>query len=166
MSKSEENRGPLLLSLALGVLALAVVAALLAAPVSHLLSLKTAPAGYDPIRMVLVYSTLPRLVMALLCGAGLAASGAILQQVLRNPLASPTTLGVDAGARLALALVTLLTPALFGFGRDAVALVGSAASTLLVFGLVRRVASPPSPSFLPAWWWACIAALFPPFSSW
>ena len=32
----------------------------------------------------------------------------------------------------------LLTPSLFGFGRDAVALLGSAASTLLVFGLVRR----------------------------
>jgi iron complex transport system permease protein len=88
--------------------------------------------------MVFLYSTLPRLVMALLCGAGLAASGAILQQVLRNPLASPTTVGVDAGARLALGIVTVFAPTLFAIGRDAVALVGSAISTLLVFALVRR----------------------------
>jgi iron complex transport system permease protein len=76
--------------------------------------------------------------MALLCGAGLGASGAILQQVLRNPLASPTTLGIDAGARLALALATLFTPHLFGIGRDAVALLGSAVSTCVVFAIVRR----------------------------
>ena len=76
--------------------------------------------------------------MAVLCGAALSASGAILQQVLRNPLAAPTTLGIDAGARLALALATLFAPALFGFGRDLVAIAGSAASTLIVFLLVRR----------------------------
>lgn len=138
MSSDERHHGPVLLSLGLAVLALGAVAILLAGPVSHVLSQQRTAMGYDVERMVLFYSTLPRLVMALLCGAGLAASGAILQQVLRNPLASPTTLGIDAGARLALALTTLLTPSLFGIGRDAVALLGSAASTLLVFALVRR----------------------------
>jgi ferric hydroxamate transport system permease protein len=138
MSVVERHHGPLLLSLGLGALALAMVTVLLAGPVSHALSRQAAPTGYDVERMVLFYSTLPRLVMALLCGAGLAASGAILQQVLRNPLASPTTLGVDAGARLALALVTLVTPSLFGIGRDAVALLGSGLSILLVFALVSR----------------------------
>ncbi len=138
MSVGEKLQGPLLLSLGLGVLALAAVVILVAGPVSDVLSQSVAPSGYDVERMVLFYSTLPRLVMALLCGAGLAASGAILQQVLRNPLASPTTLGIDAGARLALALATLLTPSLFGIGRDAVALLGSATTTLLVFALVRR----------------------------
>jgi ABC-type Fe3+-siderophore transport system permease subunit len=138
VSVGERLQGPLLLSLGLGVLALAAVVILIAGPVSAVLSRPAAPSGYDIERMVLCYSTLPRLVMALLCGAGLAASGAILQQVLRNPLASPTTLGIDAGARLALALATLLTPSLFGIGRDAVALLGSATTTLLVFALVRR----------------------------
>ena len=138
MSTGERHRGPLLLSLGLGAAALASVAVLLDGPVAAVLSRAAAPAGYDVERMVLCYATLPRLVMALLCGAGLAASGAILQQVLRNPLASPTTLGIDAGARLALALATLLAPALFGIGRDTVALLGSAVSTLLVFALVRR----------------------------
>ena len=138
MSVGDRLQGPLLLSLGLGVLALTAVAILVAGPVSDVLSKPAVSSGYDIERMVLFYSTLPRLVMALLCGAGLAASGAILQQVLRNPLASPTTLGIDAGARLALALAMLLTPSLVGIGRDAVALLGSTATTLLIFALVRR----------------------------
>jgi iron complex transport system permease protein len=124
------------LALGLGTLAVIVTAALVAGPLRHLLASSTS--GYDVDRMVLLYATLPRLTMAVLCGAGLAASGAVLQQVLRNPLASPTTLGVDAGARLALTLATLLMPSLLGYGRDLVALAGSAVSTLLVFALVRR----------------------------
>jgi iron complex transport system permease protein len=128
----------LLLSLGLGVLTLVSVAALISSPLSHVLAQRVPPAGYDVVRMVFLYSTLPRLVIALLCGAGLATSGAILQQVLRNPLASPTTVGVDAGARLALGVATIYAPSLFAVGRDAVALFGSAISTLLVFALVRR----------------------------
>ncbi|MBB4003580.1 Fe(3+)-hydroxamate ABC transporter permease FhuB [Aurantimonas endophytica] len=95
-------------------------------------------AGYDAEWMVLVYATLPRLAMALLCGAALGASGALLQQALRNPLASPTTLGIDAGARLALVIVTLFFPAMFGWGRDVVALAGSGLAAALVFALSRR----------------------------
>lgn len=138
------RHGPLLLSLALAALAAISVSILLATPVSLALAHRDAGGGYDVGRIVLLYATLPRLAMALLCGAGLAAAGAILQQVLLNPLASPTTLGVDAGARLALALATIFTPSLLGFGRDAVALLGSAVSTLLVFALVRRAFSPVS----------------------
>jgi iron complex transport system permease protein len=94
--------------------------------------------GYNIEQMVFLYATLPRLAMAVLCGAALAAAGAIMQQVLRNQLASPTTLGVEAGARLALAIATVAAPDLLGVGRDLVALAGSAASTGLVFLLVRR----------------------------
>ncbi len=133
--------GPLLVSLGLAAFTGLSVTILLAKPVSHVLGTGGAASGYDVERMVLIYATLPRLVMAVLCGAGLAVAGAILQQVLLNPLASPTTLGVDAGARLALALATIFTPSLLGVGRDVVALIGSAASTLLVFALVRRAFS-------------------------
>jgi iron complex transport system permease protein len=94
--------------------------------------------AYDADWMVLVYATLPRLVMALMCGMALGASGALLQQALRNPLASPSTLGIDAGARLALGATTLLLPALFGWGRDVVALAGAGVATMLVFALSRR----------------------------
>lgn len=99
--------------------------------------------GYDIQRMVLYYSTLPRLVTALLAGAALALSGALFQQVLRNPLADPTTLGVSAGANLALVVVSLFMPGLLGAGRDIVALVGSAAAAAIVVGLgARRGFSP------------------------
>lgn len=99
--------------------------------------------GYDPDYVVLYNATLPRLAMALICGGALALSGALFQQVLRNPLASPTTLGVSAGANLAIVLALLLSPGLIGWGRDLVALVGStlAACLVLLMGL-RRGFSP------------------------
>jgi len=97
-----------------------------------------ATAGYDAQHLLLLYSTLPRMATALIAGAALALSGTILQQVLRNPLASPTTLGVSAGANLALVSVMLAFPALTGWGRDAVALGGSAAAALAIFSISAR----------------------------
>ena len=138
MTIAARLRSPAGLSIALAALAIPLLVVLLAGPLRELWTGGPEPGSYDVSRMVLLYATLPRLTIALLCGAGLAASGAILQQVLRNPLASPTTLGIDAGARLALTLTTWLMPSLLAVGRDAVALCGSAASTLLVFALVRR----------------------------
>lgn len=99
--------------------------------------------GYDPRRMLLLYSTLPRIVTALISGAALALAGSLLQQVLRNPLASPTTLGISAGANLALVATMLAFPALEGLSRDAVALFGSAAAAAVVFLIgARRGFSP------------------------
>ncbi|OCJ06882.1 Fe3+-hydroxamate ABC transporter permease FhuB [Rhizobium sp. AC27/96] len=107
---------------------------------SRLLVQETA---YDPQRLLLLYSTLPRIVTALLAGAALALSGSLLQQVLRNPLASPETLGISAGANLALVAVILAFPALQGLGRDVVALFGSAAAAGVVFLIgARRGFSP------------------------
>lgn len=94
-------------------------------------------------RLVMLYSTLPRLATALLAGAALSLSGALFQQVLRNPLASPTTLGVSAGANLSLVVATLFFPALLGIGRDLVALIGSGVAAGIVLSLgARRGFSP------------------------
>ncbi|ACE94767.1 ferrichrome-iron ABC transporter, permease protein (plasmid) [Rhizobium etli CIAT 652] len=94
--------------------------------------------GYDAQHLLLLYSMLPRMATALITGAALALSGTILQQVLRNPLASPTTLGVSAGANLALVSVMLAFPSLTGWGRDAVALAGSAAAAFAIFSISAR----------------------------
>ncbi|EDL7070526.1 Fe(3+)-hydroxamate ABC transporter permease FhuB, partial [Salmonella enterica subsp. enterica serovar Enteritidis] len=51
-------------------------------------------------QMIFHYSLLPRLAISLLVGAGLGLVGVLFQQVLRNPLAEPTTLGVAWGKRL------------------------------------------------------------------
>jgi iron complex transport system permease protein len=50
---------------------------------------------------------LPRIAMGILSGIGLGVSGAAMQAILRNPLASPTTIGVSAAAGLGAALAIL-----------------------------------------------------------
>jgi len=93
--------------------------------------------------LVLHYSWWPRLCMALLAGGALGLAGVLMQQVLRNPLASPTTLGVASGANLALMTATLLAPGLLVAGREWVALGGGAIAMALVFSLGwRRGLSP------------------------
>lgn len=128
------NRAPVLSGLLFTLAAL--LCWLLLSP--HLAVLLEAPGGYDVERMIVLYATLPRMVSALLCGAALSLSGVLMQTVLRNPLASPTTLGVSAGAYLALVLASLFAPALIAFSRDAVAAAGSLAAAGLVFLLVSR----------------------------
>lgn len=49
-------------------------------------------------QMVIFNIRLPRIILALLCGFGLAITGMQMQIILRNPLASPFTLGVSSGA--------------------------------------------------------------------
>ena len=56
------------------------------------------------------YVRLPRLCACLLAGGALAASGAIIQGVLSNALAAPSTIGVNAGAGLAVALCCAVAP--------------------------------------------------------
>ncbi|MGC7499762.1 iron chelate uptake ABC transporter family permease subunit, partial [Pandoraea pneumonica] len=71
------------------------------------------------------YAWLPRLAMSVLAGAGLALAGVMFQQVLRNPLAEPLTLGVASGASLALSAATIWLPAAAFAWRSGVALFGS-----------------------------------------
>jgi iron complex transport system permease protein len=96
------------------------------------------PDAHD-IRQVIVHdSWLPRLVMSWLCGATLGLAGTIFQQVLRNPLAEPMTLGVSAGAQLALTAATLWAPSLLGQGDQWIALAGALAAAAIVFCLSWR----------------------------
>lgn len=53
------------------------------------------------------YVRLPRTVAALCCGAALSVSGAVIQTVLNNRLASPSIIGVNSGAGLAVTLCTV-----------------------------------------------------------
>lgn len=57
---------------------------------------------------ILFYVRIPRCVATLVCGAALATSGAVIQSVLANRLASPGIIGVNAGAYLAVTLCTAL----------------------------------------------------------
>lgn len=84
------------------------------------------------------YSLLPRFAVGLLAGAALGLAGVLFQQVLRNPLAEPGTLGVFAGAKLALAAAMLGGGGPAALGQGMIALVGGAASLLLVLALSWR----------------------------
>ena len=89
-------------------------------------------------RILLLDSVLPRAVVAILSGAALGLSGALLQQVLRNPIADPSTLGISAGAQLAMTTSTLYAPALMGFAREAVALSGGLAAVAILLLLAWK----------------------------
>lgn len=86
-------------------------------------------------QMLFHYSLLPRLAISLLVGAGLGLVGVLFQQVLRNQLAEPTTLGVASGAQLGITVATLWAlPGGFATQQFA-ALVGAGVVGLLVFGV-------------------------------
>lgn len=76
---------------------------------------------------------LPRTLMGLLGGAALGIAGTLLQTVARNPLASPATLGVNAGAYLAVVLAAIAAPGLFAQTPVWVAFAGGMGAALLVY---------------------------------
>lgn len=97
-----------------------------------------APNLNDVSQAVVHFSWLPRLAVTLLAGAALGLAGTLMQQVLRNPLASPTTLGVASGAQLALMMVTLFAPSWLLLGREWIAMAGGSLAMALVFALAWR----------------------------
>lgn len=88
-------------------------------------------ANYQHLITHLTY--LPRLAVAIICGFALAVAGCVMQFVLRNPIASPTTLGVSAGAELGMVLGILLIPANLVIPMFAPAFLGGCLATGLVF---------------------------------
>lgn len=68
------------------------------------------PGGDETAREILIYLRLPRVIIAIVVGACLATAGALLQAVMRNPLADPGIIGVSAGAGTAATTVMLIFP--------------------------------------------------------
>ncbi len=94
--------------------------------------------GEEETIMVVVLSLrLPRVILALFVGAALSTSGALLQAVMRNPLADPGSIGVSAGAGTAAITVLLVFPnltlslPLFAFG-------GAALACVLIYSLAWK----------------------------
>lgn len=83
---------------------------------------------------------LPRTVMALVAGAGLAVSGAQMQGITRNPLVSPFTVGISSAAAFGASVAIMFGVSFVGVGT--LAIVGNAflfamLCAVLVFGLAR-----------------------------
>ena len=94
---------------------------------------------------IILQLRLPRVLLALLAGGGLALAGATLQGLFRNPLADPALIGVSSGGAVGAGLVLLLgstlsfTPAIWSspYTLMLVAMLGSVASTQLVYSLSK-----------------------------
>jgi len=90
---------------------------------------------------IILESRLPQAVTALLAGAGLAASGLMLQTIFRNPLAGPSILGITSGASLGVALVLLFMGGMISvgansFGGSVAVMLGALAGSFAVMGLL------------------------------
>ncbi|MFD2237265.1 Fe(3+)-hydroxamate ABC transporter permease FhuB [Aureimonas populi] len=122
----------------LAALGWALMAGLAAALFARQVWLGWPAAGDELAGIVLAYSTLPRASIALLAGAALGLSGALLQRTLRNPIADPSTLGVAAGAQLAMTAATIYAPLLMETAREPIAFAGGMAALLIILSLSWR----------------------------
>ncbi len=86
---------------------------------------------------------LPRTVMGLLAGAALAVSGVLMQTVTRNPLASETTLGVNAGAYLAVVAGMIFWPGLLHQYALPLAVAGGTLAAVAVYALAGKTQGSP-----------------------
>ena len=84
----------------------------------------------------------PRAVCALMVGAALGLAGAVLQGLLRNPLADPGVLGVSATAALGAAGAIVLGAAAIPGLVEGAALIGAALAGLLLVAIAARVRAP------------------------
>ncbi|HVT60134.1 MAG TPA: iron ABC transporter permease [Thermoanaerobaculia bacterium] len=139
--------------LALGLLAAAWLAALLVAPLvgSHPVSLLAALRGEPTAATIFWQLRLPRVLLSLLAGAGLAVSGLGFQTLFRNPLAEPYTLGIASGAALGAVIAMRFESTAQPLGLPAVALAsfaGALCAMALVVGLALRRQGIATPTLL------------------
>lgn len=94
----------------------------------------------EPVRLIVFEIRLPRAVCAFLVGAALGASGALLQGLLRNPLADPGVLGVSAAAALGAVIAIYFNLAMisaFATPVAAIVFAGIATFALYILGAAR-----------------------------
>jgi len=138
----------LLLCGAAGVLFLAVLVGSSGVGPSDILSIvlhkalgASLPDAIPQTSVVIVWNLrLPRILVAFLAGSVLAVSGCVMQSVLKNPLATPYTLGVSSGASLGVGLMVVFEISLPFAGAFTLPVTGFV-SALIAVGLVLLFAS-------------------------
>ncbi|MBD5314137.1 MAG: iron ABC transporter permease [Duncaniella sp.] len=115
-------------------------------PASDVLAILTGNGGGGTAEFIVLGSRLPMAVTATLAGAGLAASGLMLQTAFRNPLAGPSILGISSGASLGVAVVMLLfggtvSAGVFTLGGYTAVVAGAFAGSLLIMGILLSLSS-------------------------
>ena len=137
------KRGKLFLVLLGAVLLLSALLSLCAGsyavPVGELIRGVFGCAQDNKVNIVVQNNRLPRILTAMVAGAGLGASGCVLQAILRNPLASASTLGVSQGASFgaAFAIIALNAGGASGVVVPGLAFAGSMLVAVLILALTR-----------------------------
>ena len=142
---------PLALSVLLALIAVcAISAGSVAVPPADTLAIITAKlAGHvpavDPAVTDIIWSLrVPRVLLAMTAGAGLALAGVVMQASVQNPLAEPFILGIASGASVGATLAILIGSAAIPFGVPGCAFVGAILATLAVLmlaGMHRRIST-------------------------
>ncbi len=138
------------------ILSIAPAAVLLMIVVSVLYGAKSISAGdawdaffrFDPGNVdhqIIRASRLPRVFGALLIGAFLAVSGALMQGMTRNYLASPSIMGVSDGSMFAVTAGMVLLPNTGSVSLIVLSMIGSAIGAGLVFGIAWMIPNGMSP---------------------
>ncbi len=113
-----------------------------AVPAGRVLAILTGGGGSAPEANIVLMQRLPRVLLGLLAGGGLAVAGCVFQALLRNPLATPHTLGVSAGG--ALGAVVAISFGMAGMRVGPLgpvqfcALAGALINVGIVYALARR----------------------------
>ena len=144
-SRSANKRGFVFLAvlalILLGAALLSLCAGSYSTPVGELIRGLFGRAADRKVNIVVQNNRLPRMLTAIVAGAGLGASGCVLQAILRNPLASSSTLGVSQGAGFGAAFAIIVlnagASAYSGVLVPVMAFVGSMAVALLILALTR-----------------------------
>ncbi|MFA5237625.1 MAG: iron chelate uptake ABC transporter family permease subunit, partial [Methanoregula sp.] len=91
--------------------------------------------GNDAASLILFDVRLPRVIAAMLVGAGLAAAGVVMQGLFRNSMADPYLLGTSSGGALGAALAIVCLDGAF---HGLFAFIGCLAASFIVYGLAQK----------------------------
>lgn len=100
--------------------------------------------GTQSQKFILSNYRIPRIIIAIIVGSGLATAGAILQGILRNPLASPDVIGVTKGAGLAAVIIIVLFPASPIIFLPLAAFIGAAIIAVILMLFVYKKGAQPN----------------------
>ena len=131
---------------------------LLALPIAFLLYISVGPSFISPLslfsgaaegsaardQIILASIRLPRAIMAMLVGACLACSGAVMQGLFRNPLADPSLIGVSSGASAGASFMIVFGASLLSGGQIlglSIVGIGAVTGAVLAVFLVYRLAT-------------------------
>ncbi len=93
--------------------------------------------SFETARIIILELRLPRVLAAIVSGAGLSLSGVILQSIMGNELASPNIIGVNAGAGFFMVLMLFFVPEAI-YMRPLAAFVGAFITTLLILSAASK----------------------------